>query len=325
MLVVLWTALATPGELPAVLAFLALLYRLHPQVQQLDAARVSLAAALAPAAAVMELLAPGDEPVLRSGARRCERLETGITLREVTFRYEAGGPPALDRVSLHIPAGATTAIAGPSGAGKSTLVRLLLRLADPTSGTIQVDGTPLPELDPASWRARIAVVGQDIPLLDATVAENIAYGRPTPASDGEIREAARRADADGFIEALPHGYATRLGADGVRLSGGQRQRIALARALLRDPEVLILDEATNAVDGVSAELIRRTLTEFGRGRTLVVVSHRPATVEGADQIVLLDAGRVRERGRAPELLQGGGLFARLHGLDRPRALGGAGR
>jgi subfamily B ATP-binding cassette protein MsbA len=121
MLVVLWSALATPGELPAVLAFLALLYRLHPQVQQLDAARVSLVAAFAPAAAVMELLAPGDEPVLRSGARRCERLETGITLREVTFRYEAGGPPALDRVSLHIPAGATTAIAGPSGAGKSTL------------------------------------------------------------------------------------------------------------------------------------------------------------------------------------------------------------
>jgi subfamily B ATP-binding cassette protein MsbA len=124
---------------------------------------------------------------------------------------------------------------------------------------------------------------------------------------------------------LPHGYATRLGADGARLSGGQRQRIALARALLRDPEVLILDEATNAVDGVSAELIRRMLTEFGRGRTLIVVSHRPATVEGADQIVLLDAGRVRERGRAPELLQGGGLFARLHGLDRPRALGGGGR
>ncbi|MGH7894894.1 MAG: ABC transporter transmembrane domain-containing protein, partial [Candidatus Binatia bacterium] len=175
MLAVVWATLAAPTQLPAVLTFLAILYRLHPQVQQLDSGRVSLAAALAPAAAVMDLLAVNGKPVVRSGTRRFERLASGITLRDVALRYE-DGTRGLEGVSLRIRAGVTTAVVGPSGAGKSTLVKLLLRLADPTAGTIEVDGVPLAELDLASWRSRIALVGQDVPLLDATVAENIAYG-----------------------------------------------------------------------------------------------------------------------------------------------------
>jgi subfamily B ATP-binding cassette protein MsbA len=333
MLVVLWARVGVPGELPVVLAFLALLYRLHPQVQQLDAARVSLAAAGAPVGAVMAWLDPAETPRVRAGTRRAGRLRTGIAFHEVSFAYAEGLPLALERATLEIRAGVTTALVGPSGAGKSTVVGLLLGLAEPSAGTIAIDGVPLDEIDVASWRARVAVVGQDLPLFDATVAENIAYGgagtaddaddpADDPAGDPAIVAAAKRADADGFIGALPNGYATRVGDDGVRLSGGQRQRIALARALYRDPDLLVLDEATNAVDGISAGLIERTLVEFGRGRTVLVVSHSAATVEAADDVIVLDAGRVCASGPAARVLAQSALTQRLFARERRRAAGG---
>jgi ATP-binding cassette, subfamily B, bacterial MsbA len=321
MLGVLWMRAGVPGELPVLLTFLALLYRLQPQVQQLDGARVSLVAAAAPTAAVMELLA--TPAPTRAGTRTVEGVTSEIRFDGVTFGYAGRGPSALAGASFRLRAGVTTALVGPSGAGKSTIVKLLLGLVHPTAGTIAVDGVPLDEVDLARWRARVAVVGQDLPLFDASVRENIAYGSDVLVHDAAVEAAARQADADAFIRALPEGYATRLGDDGVRLSGGQRQRIALARALLRDPDVLVLDEATNAVDGISASLIQRTLAEFGRGRTVLIVSHRLVAVAGAQDVIVLDAGRVVESGSAARVLAGDGLAARLLGVAPARLAEGA--
>jgi subfamily B ATP-binding cassette protein MsbA len=237
----------------------------------------------------------------------------------VRFHYEPDEPPALDDVSLTIPAGRTTALVGPSGAGKSTLVKLLFRFYDPDEGTVTVDGRPLPELALGSWRDRIALVSQDVFLFNATVRENIAYGRPG-ATDAEVEEAARRADAHAFIRRLPQGYDTELGDRGVRLSGGQQQRITLARAIVRNPELLILDEATNALDSRSERLIQDALDLFGEGRTVVIIAHRFSTIEQADHIVVLEGGRVREEGDRESLLAHEGLFSELLALQRGAVL-----
>jgi subfamily B ATP-binding cassette protein MsbA len=326
MLGVLGVALRVPGSLPEALAFLVILYRLHPQLEQLHGGWLSLAAASAPVASVMGLLDVRDKRYVRSGSLVFTGLREEITFHGVSFRYrEDDLAAALDRVGLSIPRHGTTAIVGSSGAGKSTIIRLLLRTFDPTEGRLEVDGTPLTAFDVASWRARIAVVTQDAHLFDATVAENVAYGALGAATRDEIRAAVRHADAEAFVEALPQGYDTRLGDDGVRLSAGQRQRLALARALVRNPEILILDEATNAVDPISAEIIHHTLRVLSHERTVILVTHRLSAVEAADQIVLLDHGHVAEAGDVLDLLRRKGSFARLHAAHRRSRLPGAAR
>ena len=209
----------------------------------------------------------------------------------------------------------TVAIVGPSGAGKSTFVKLLLRFFDPNEGQVLVDGMPLAELKLDEWRSRLAVVPQKPHLFNATVRENIAYG-DFEASDERVQTAAHDAGAHDFIESLADGYDTRLGEDGVELSGGEAQRICLARALVHKPDLLLLDEATNALDSISEQRIQKALEEARARCSVVVVAHRLSTVVRADQILVLNEGRLVERGDFKKLHNSGGLFAQLYKLQR---------
>jgi subfamily B ATP-binding cassette protein MsbA len=241
------------------------------------------------------------------------RFEREIAFDRVTFAYDDADPVLRD-VSFVVPRGHVTAIVGPSGAGKTTLLELLPRFHDPVSGEIRLDGVPLDRLDRRSLRGLLGVVSQDTVILNDTVRANIAYGRPG-ASAPEIEAAARAANAHEFIAQLPSGYDTLLGERGTRLSGGQRQRIAIARALLRDPPILLLDEATSALDTESERLVQDAIDRLMRDRTVLVVAHRLATVLDADEILVLDAGRVVERGNHTALIAEGGLYRRLYELQ----------
>jgi ATP-binding cassette subfamily B protein len=239
-----------------------------------------------------------------------------VELRGVTLRYEgAEEVPALTDVDLEVEAGKTVALVGPSGSGKTSLVALVARLYDPDEGSVLVDGAAVREVDVASLRSEIAFVADDSFLFTASVAENIAYARPE-ASIEEIEAAARRAQADGFIRELPDGYETRVGERGLTLSGGQRQRVAIARALLADPRVLILDDATSSVDATTEAAIKAGLREAMAGRTTFIIAHRLSTVSLADEIVVLDGGRIVDRGSHEELMEGCGFYREIaeHGL-----------
>lgn len=238
-----------------------------------------------------------------------------VAFRDVTFRYPSRPEAkALDGFSLEVAPGETVALVGPSGAGKTTVLSLLLRFYDPQHGAVLLDGVEVARAAPEQVRRRIGLVAQDPVVFSASVIENIRYGRPE-ASEAEVRAAAAAASAAAFIEALPEGYATHLGARGVTLSGGQRQRIAIARAILRDPPVLLLDEATSALDAESEHAVQQALARLSEGRTTIVVAHRLATVRRADRIVVMEAGRIVATGTHEALLAGGGLYARLAALQ----------
>lgn len=307
-------ALREQSNLPTLLTFIFMLYRLQPPVKQLDSARVNLVALAASVEAVMAVLDSSDKPYIRSGQTPIPSLQRSIVFDHVSFHYAMTEAPALNEVSISIPKGKTTAFVGPSGAGKSTLIGLICRFYDVTVGTIWIDDRPLPHLNLADWRSRLAIVSQEIHIFSTTIRENIAYGR-LEASDAEIIAAAKQANAHDFIGKLPQGYDTKVGDRGLRLSGGQRQRIALARAIVRDPEILILDEATNALDSISEHLIQEALNTLSKNRTVIVIAHRLSTIEQADQIIVMNEGHVVEQGNLEQLLQQQGLFARLYRLQ----------
>ena len=250
---------------------------------------------------------PPDAPELPPGAGR-------VQFRGVSLRYD-GAAPALEDVELEVQAGRTMALVGPTGSGKTSLVALVARLYDPSAGEVLVDGVDVRSVDLGSLRREIAFVADDSFLFSASVAENIAYARPA-ATQEEIELAARRAQAHGFISALPDGYETVIGERGLTLSGGQRQRVAIARALLADPRILILDDATSSVDATTEAAIKRGLAEAMEGRTTFVVAHRLSTISLADEIVVLDEGRIVDRGTHEELLERCPLYAEIaeHGL-----------
>ena len=253
-----------------------------------------------------------------------------IEFRDVGFRYPDAERDVLGGVSFDVPAGSTVAIVGPTGAGKSTIVALLARLYDPIAGDVLLDGVPLPQLQLAQLRAAIAVVPQDAFVFSETIEENIALGLDAEDTAARVREAAQVARLDATVRSFPDGYATRLGERGVNLSGGQRQRATLARALARDPRVLVLDDALSAVDTHTETEILDALRDVLRARTALIVSHRVTAVMNADQILVLDEGRIVERGTHAGLVSRGGVYAELlrrqlleEDLERGDALAGA--
>lgn len=255
-------------------------------------------------------IAPPTRPVALPSPPRGQ-----IAFQKVSFRYPTRPEVlALSDFSLTVEPGETVAIVGPSGAGKSTLFQLAQRFYDPEAGTVRIDGVPLPSADPAEIRARMALVPQDGTLFAASARDNLRYGN-WDASDEAIWEAARAANAEGFLRALPEGLDTFLGEDGARLSGGQRQRIAIARALLRDAPILLLDEATSALDAESERLVQDALDRLMKSRTTLVIAHRLATVRQADRIVVMDQGRIVEQGTHASLTAADGLYARLARLQ----------
>lgn len=300
----------TAGALGSFMAALIAAYKPMKSIANLNS---TLQQGLAAAQRVFDIL--DLEPTIadRPEARPISDVRGAIRFDDVSFSYTEESH-ALARVDLEIGAGKTVALVGPSGAGKSTILNLIPRFYDADKGAVRIDGNDVRDVTLASLRANIALVSQEISLFDDTVRANIAYGRPG-ASDDEIADAARNADAHDFIMGLPDGYDTRVGGRGVKLSGGQRQRIAIARAMIKNAPILLLDEATSALDTETERAVQAALTRLKKGRTTIVIAHRLSTVVDADTIFVMEGGRVVETGSHAELLARGGAYARLYELQ----------
>lgn len=284
-----------------------------PSIKRLTTVQATVQRGVAAADELFDVLDAPEEQDL--GTRELVNARGDIVLRDVTLLYPSRIEPALDDLSLHCPAGSVTALVGPSGSGKSSLASLLPRFYEPTSGQVLLDGYPVSDYRLADLRAQIALVSQRVVLFNGSIADNIAYGGLAGASRGQIETAAEAANAMEFIRELPEGLDTLVGEQGALLSGGQRQRIAIARALLKDAPILILDEATSALDTKSERLIQDALVRLMVDRTTLVIAHRLSTIEHADQIAVMDRGRLVELGRHAELLADGGVYAALYRLQ----------
>jgi ATP-binding cassette subfamily B protein len=317
-----WALARGQLTLGGLLVFITMLGRMYRPIRELISIIRDVYAASAAAERVLEFLDARPAVTEPAGAQPPARVSGRVDLNQVSFRYPGTDRDVLTEVSLHMPAGHTVALVGASGAGKSTIVKLLLRFYDPVHGAVCLDGQDLRQMSLRGLRDNVAVLLQENLVFDGTIRDNIAYGRPD-ASDADIEQAARAADAHQFIAAFPQGYATVVGQRGRLLSGGQRQRIAIARAMIRDAPVLILDEPTTGLDAESGRRIMEPLRRLMTGRTTIIISHNLLTVQDADSVVVLDAGRIVDSGTHADLLARGGTYARLwkmHGTgNRPEA------
>ena len=301
--------LSAGGFVTLMLAMMAII----PALKQLTNVQNMLQRGVASAERLFGVLDAPDE--IDAGTHPLDRARGVLEFRDVGARYHGQDEPALEGISFEARPGTVTAIVGRSGSGKSTLVKLIPRFYEVESGRILLDGHPLADYRLADLRRQIALVGQQVRLFDGSIAENVAYGEMAQAGDAALERAIRGANAMEFVERLPQGLQAPIGSDGGRLSGGQRQRLAIARAMLKDAPILILDEATAALDNESERLVQDALDRLMPDRTTLVIAHRLSTIEHADQVLVLDQGRLVEQGTHAELLARGGLYAHLHKLQ----------
>ncbi len=301
----------------AFIGFLGVSMQLYSPAKQLSRLPAAIQPGLAAAERLFEFLDAPIEIVDRAGAVSFSGLERGIRFEGVHFEYEPGEPVLVD-IDLEVATGEVVALVGPSGAGKTTLVDLVARFYDPTAGRITFDGVDLREYSLESIRSNLGIVTQETVLFHDTVRANIAYGL-ADIDQHQIEHAARAAHADEFVAALPQGYDTVLGEQGTRLSGGQRQRIAIARAILRDPPILIFDEATSALDSEAERHIQQAIAELLAGRTVFMIAHRFSTIRHADQILVLSGGRIVDAGRHEDLIDRDGTYRHLYELQTSEA------
>jgi ABC-type multidrug transport system fused ATPase/permease subunit len=288
------------------MAFMLALIKIIPVTKRINVARGAISQYLPSLSTVSQMMYSERCKPLKTGSLRFPRLRESIVFDRVSFAYDSRALVLKD-FSLEIPYGKTVALVGSSGAGKSTVAVLVPRFYDVTSGSIYIDGEDIRNYDITSLRQRIGIVSQDTYVFNASIRDNIAYGTENSSYE-EIVEAAKLANADEFIQQLPFGYDTLVGDRGVQLSGGQRQRLSISRAILRDPDILILDEATSALDSQSERLVQEALERLRQNRTVIVIAHRLSTIRNADCIVVMQEGKIVEKGSHQQLLSNQGIY-----------------